>query len=74
MNELREPIPHGEMLSQARHMGEGLDPAPDDMTDFVDPPWRGSPSLGSGGGWSGRLGELLGDWEGGEGEGAGIDM
>lgn len=57
------------MLSQPGHIGEGLGPAPDDMTDFNIPhegphsPWRVEWGLGD-----------EGDRVGGEREGGGIDM
>ena len=57
---LWEPIPHGGMLSQSGHMGEGLGPAKDDMTDFRDFPMEGLTLPGEQRtGW-GR--ELVGNW------------
>ena len=47
INELWEPVPYGEILSQPRYREEGLISAPNDVTDFEDPPWKASPSLGS---------------------------
>ena len=43
------------MLSQPGHMGEGLGPAQDDLTDIEDPPWRALPSLRSREGMGTRL-------------------
>ena len=53
-------------------MGEGLGPAPNDMTDFEDSLWKASPSLGSkkGMGW-GLVGVRE---EGKKGSGIGINM
>ena len=71
MNRLWEPIPHRGILSQPRHMGEGLGPAPKDVTDFEDPPMEGltlpEEQKVDGIGVSEGRGE-------GEGEGTGIDM
>ena len=54
-------------------VGQGLDPIPDDLTDFDDPSWKASPSLWSGG--VGGMGGGSGDMGGrAEGEGTGINM
>ena len=42
-------------------MGEGLGPAPNDMTDFEDPPWKTSPSLGNRKGMRWRAGGETGE-------------
>ena len=39
-NGLWEPMTHRGILSQARHIGEGLGTALNDMTDFEDSPWK----------------------------------
>lgn len=53
MNKLWEPIPQGGMLSQPGHMGEGLGPAPDEVTDSGNPPMEGLTLPGE---WCGDLG------------------
>lgn len=50
-NGLWKPIPHRGLFSQPRHMGEGLDPAPNVMTDFKDPHGRPQPPWGADRGW-----------------------
>lgn len=48
---LWSPFPIEEFLAQPSYRGDGIGPDSDDVTDFVDPPWEASPSLGSG--WGG---------------------
>lgn len=43
-------VPHGGMLSGPGLVGEGLDPAQDDVTDFGEPPWEPYTPWGAEGG------------------------